>query len=190
MGVSFGVHDVRYLLLSLTIAKVSLKPFPLSLLMQNIESLIVGSEKLTNIFGYWPSFHDAEVLELHFWRGHIDIGQQIYDFPVLILKIHLWELTNQTNSEGYLVLRHHTLTTLRFRDVEDFQMQGFNHQNAIFALSMVRQERTERPSPYFSIELEPAFGISASFKCLGMEVVDATPCDPDITEFPEGYRTK
>jgi hypothetical protein len=31
--------------------------------MPTIESLIAGSEKLTNLFGHWPSFHDAEVLE-------------------------------------------------------------------------------------------------------------------------------
>jgi hypothetical protein len=38
--------------------------------MAAIDSLIVGSEKLTTIFGYWPSFHDAEVSELHSlaWR--------------------------------------------------------------------------------------------------------------------------
>jgi len=31
----------------------------------SIESFIDSSEKLTNVFGYWPSFHDAEVLDLH-----------------------------------------------------------------------------------------------------------------------------
>jgi hypothetical protein len=39
--------------------------------MTEITEMIVGSEKLTSIFGGWPSFHDAEVLEIHFWRGHI-----------------------------------------------------------------------------------------------------------------------
>jgi hypothetical protein len=57
--------------------------------MENIESLIAGSEKLTNIFGYWPSFYDAEVLELHFDRGDIQPAKGIYKFPVLIFKIHL-----------------------------------------------------------------------------------------------------
>lgn len=145
----------------------------------NIESLILGSEKLTNIFGYWPSFHDAEVLELHFWRGHIDEERGIYDFPVLVLKIHLWELTKEVTPEGYLVLRHHTLTTLRFRDVSNFQMEGFNHQNSIFVLSLARQERTKPPSPYFSVEVQPGFGMGASFECLGIEVIDAAPCSED-----------
>jgi len=141
-----------------------------------IESLIIGGERLTRIFGYWPSFHDAEVLDLHIWRGNVDADKQAYDFPVLTLKVHVWELTREVDSEGYLVLRHHTLTTLKFSDVDDFRMEGFNHQNAILGLSITRQERSEKPSPYFSVDLEPAFGISASFKCLTIEVVDAATC--------------
>ena len=57
--------------------------------MNNIESFIQGSEKLTNIFGYWPSFHDAEVHELNFRRREIETERNIYVFPVLKVKIHL-----------------------------------------------------------------------------------------------------
>jgi len=72
--------------------------------MPAIDSLIVGSAKLTKIFGFWPSFHDAEVLELHFWRGDIQTDKGIYNFPVLTLKIHLWELANNVDPQGFLVL--------------------------------------------------------------------------------------
>ena len=144
--------------------------------MAGIESLIAGSDKLTTVFGYWPSFHDAEVLELHFVRGNVQPQKGIYDFPLLTLRIHVWELTRDIDSAGYLILKHHTLVTLRFRDISDFQMQGFNHQNALMELAVTAQERTEGPSPYFAVELVAAFGMGASFKCLGMEVLDAIPC--------------
>ena len=147
--------------------------------MTPIESVIVSSEKLTTIFGYWPSFHDAEVLELHFWRGNIQTDKGIYDFPVLTLTIHVWELTKEVNRQGFLVLRHHTLTRLKFFDVEDFQMQGFNHQNAMMGLALISEQRDKGPSPYFAVEVEPAFGMGASFKCLRIEVVDAVPCSDD-----------
>jgi hypothetical protein len=147
--------------------------------MASIESLIVGSEKLTTIFGYWPSFHDAEVLELRFWRGNIQTEKGIYDFPTLTLTIHVWELTKEVDPQGYLVLRHHTLTRLRFCDVDDFQMQGFNHQNAMMELALRNEQRTEGPSPYFAVEVNPAFGMGASFKCLRVEVLDAMPCSDD-----------
>jgi hypothetical protein len=55
--------------------------------MADIESLILGSGKLTQIFGYWPSFHDALVLDIHFWRGEMDVNQGLYVFPVLTLKM-------------------------------------------------------------------------------------------------------
>jgi len=145
--------------------------------MENIESLIRGSEKLTRIFGYWPSFHDAEIIDLHFWRGVVEPDQGRYDFPVLTLKIHVWELTNDVNSNGFLVLKHHTITTLRFFDVDDFRMEGFNHQNAILGLSVTHEQRAEGPSPYFAVHMDPAFCMGASFSCLRVEVVDALPCN-------------
>lgn len=145
--------------------------------MKNTELLVKGSEKLTRIFGYWPSFHDAEIIEMHFWRGDVEPEQERYEFPVLALKLHLWELTNEADSKGFLVRRHQTLATLRFFDVDAFEMEGFNHQNAILSLSIDRRERPEGPSPFFSVVLQPAFGMGAEFTCLRIEVVDAIPCD-------------
>jgi len=52
-------------------------------------------------------------------------------------------------------------------------MQGFNHQNAMMGLALSSEQRSEGPSPYFAVEVEPAFGMGASFKCLRMEVIEA-----------------
>lgn len=147
--------------------------------MEGIEALIQGSEKLTGIFGYWPSFHDALVFDLHFWRGDVNPDAGRYVFPVLTVKLKVWELTRETDSRGYLVLRHHTLTTLRFHDVDGFKMEGFNHQNQIFGLSVTNQEAVAGRRPAFIVEFEEAFGMSASFKCGRVEVVDAAPCADD-----------
>ena len=59
-------------------------------------ALIEGSEKITEIFGYWPSFHDAEIINFHLWRGDVDAGRNRYIFPVLTLLVNLWELTAHT----------------------------------------------------------------------------------------------
>ncbi len=147
--------------------------------MSKIESRIAGSSKLTDIFGYWPSFHDAEVLELHLLRGHVEPEKGIYVFPTLILKIHLWQLTKRVDSKGFLILRHHTLATLKFTDLENIQLKGFNHQNAMMELIVESRERTVGPTPHFVVKIEPAFGMGADFECLGMEVIDATPCSED-----------
>ena len=61
--------------------------------MNEPQALVEGSERLTEIFGGWPSFHDAEVIEFNLWRGDVEPEARRYIFPVLTTKIHLWELT-------------------------------------------------------------------------------------------------
>jgi hypothetical protein len=142
--------------------------------MASIESLIAGSEKLTRIYGGWPSFHDAEVIELHHWRGQMKPGD--WDdsniMPMLTAKIHIF-IESPTS--------RHTLATLRFEDVDDYRMEGFNHQNAILLLSITVQDRGQFESgeslpPYLVVTFQPAFGMSASFRCFRIEVVDAVRC--------------
>ena len=111
--------------------------------MSEIAQLIIGSEKLTSIFGRWPSFHDAEVHELRFQRGHIDTEAKVYEFPLLTIELHLWLMTNDVDQKGYYVSTKHTLTTMKFHDVDNFKMEGFNHQNAIFGLG-IEQKNTRR----------------------------------------------
>jgi hypothetical protein len=142
--------------------------------MAAIEAHIVGSEKLTRIYGRWPSFHDAEIIELHYWRGQMKRGDSDYHamMPVLTARIHIFIETPTSQ---------HTLATLKFEDVDDFKMEGFNHQNAILGLSIRVQDRgkVESPGslpPYFVVEFQPAFGMSASFHCFHIEVVDAVRC--------------
>ena len=143
--------------------------------MSDIEKLIEGSEKLTTIFGCWPSFHDAEVIDLHLWQSDTETRNHPR-FPVLTTKVHLWELTNEIDAQGYYVLRHHTLATLRFYDVLGLKMNGFTHQNVIFGLSIVPQELSEGPwELVFAVEFEPVAEFEAAFQCSRIEVLDAIP---------------
>lgn len=138
--------------------------------MENIESVIGGSEKLTRIYGGWPSFHDAEILELQHWRGRMKPGSHWDEgnvMPVLTAKIHIF-------IEG--PASQHTLATLRFEDVDNYRMEGFNHQNVISGLSITVQERGENLTPSLMVEFQPVFGLGASFRCFRIEVVEAVPC--------------
>jgi hypothetical protein len=143
--------------------------------MSDIASVISGSEKLTQIFGRWPSFHDAEVIELTLWRGRVVEDHE----PILTLKVHLWEMTPEVDSRGYYLRRNHTLCTFRFRGVDEFSMDGFNYQNVILELSIEEKEGNKRPSPYFAVQIDTSFGMESSFECLQIEVVDAAPCSED-----------
>ena len=153
--------------------------------MPSIESLIEGSQKITDIFGCWPTFHDAEVIELHIWRGDVDPDRESYIFPVLTVKLHVWEWTTQPASSYQLIRRKHTLATLRFHHLnDDFRVECIDHDNPILELAITPMKRTDGPSPYFSVRFTPftypsggSYGFGASFGCYRIEVVDAISCD-------------
>jgi hypothetical protein len=67
-------------------------------------------------FGGWPSFHDAEVIDLHYWRGVLQPGDW-HDsnvFPVLTVKLHILRATQQDFSSD----NPDILAALRFYDLE------------------------------------------------------------------------
>jgi Immunity protein 50 len=142
--------------------------------MAPIESLVQGSEKLIAIFGRWPSFHDAEVIEIRLSRSPKGPGGKRDGRVELVAKIHAWEMTSEVDSTGYYVLKNQTLVTLRFSSVEELKLEGFNHQNVIFGLTIQPRGDSKSGSPKFRVEFDPSFGVDAIFDCSAIEVVDAT----------------
>ena len=143
--------------------------------MPPIESLIKGSEKLLAVFGRWPSFHDAEVIEIQLSRVRAGSRSNRYEGPLLLARVHTWDITNDVDSTGHYVLKNHTLVTLRFSDVRELKLEGFNHQNAIFGLTIQPKETTNPTDSKFHIEVDPSFGVDATFDCASVEILDAVP---------------
>jgi len=141
--------------------------------MLPIESLVQGSEKLLAIFGRWPSFHDAEVIEIQLSRVRAGSRSNRYEGPLLLARVHTWDISNEVDSAGHYVLKNHTLLTLRFSDVRELKLEGFNHQNAIFGLTIQPNDAKNPTDPKFHIELDPSFGVDATFDCAAVEIVDA-----------------
>jgi hypothetical protein len=135
---------------------------------------ITGAERLVAAFGYWPSFHDAEVLWLRLDRRAGGAG--CYG-PTLEALIHTFEITNEVGADGYYVLRHRVLIHLRFSDVVELRLDGFNHQNALMGLTLsdLRGRQMERVK--WAVRFDSAFGVNASFQCYAAEVVSVVPCD-------------
>ncbi|MFT4114364.1 Imm50 family immunity protein [Silvibacterium sp.] len=141
--------------------------------MNNTVASIRNSEKLTRIFGQWPSFHDAEVLEIHLNRGNFVPSKKHSEMPFLTMTVWLWEMTKEVNEGGYFILRNHTRCTFQFRDVSKLELSDFNSQNAIWGLEIEKKEREEKPTPYFAVGVQPSFGIAASFECVEIEITNA-----------------
>jgi len=142
--------------------------------MQPIESLIKGREKLLAIFGRWPSFHDAEVMEIRLARKPKERREKRDRGVELLARIHTWDMTNEVDSSGYYVLKNHTFVTFRFSGVEELKLEGFNHQNVIFGLTIQPKESSDAGSSKFRVDFDPSFGVDAIFDCSAIEVVDAT----------------
>ncbi len=121
------------------------------------------SSRISSVIGHLS--RNAEVYELHLWRGDVEPESNRYVFPVLPSKIHVWELTNEVDREGFLVLRYHTLRSLRFHDVSNLKLDGFNYQNAIAELSIAVQTPPQGAPNLFAVHFAPAFGMACSFQC-------------------------
>ncbi len=147
--------------------------------MEDPAGLVENSERLVGLFEGWPSFHDAEVIEFNLWRGDIAPEADRWVFPVLTTRIHLWDTTPAVNAEGRLATRRHTHATLRFHALDDFKMDGFNHQNAIYGMSIARENSPEHSFLRLRVVFEGAHGLSATFRCSRIEVTGVEPAPPE-----------
>jgi hypothetical protein len=135
----------------------------------------LGRKKLVEIFGYWPSFHDAEVV----WMM-LDRRPQGDDFgPTLETLIHVFEITSEIGPDGAYVLRHHVLVHLRFRDFVELRLEDFNHQNALFGLRISDVRGRQLEHIHFEVRFDSSHGAEVSFQCYAVEVVAVTACTKD-----------
>jgi hypothetical protein len=135
---------------------------------------IPGAEQLVAVFGYWPSFHDAEVLWLRLDRRATIEG---YFGPTLEALVHAFEMTNEVGADGSYVLRHHVLVHLRFSDVVELQLEEFNYQNAFMGLTLTDLRDRQMERVRWAVRFDSAFGVDATFQCYAVEVVGVALCD-------------
>jgi hypothetical protein len=132
-----------------------------------------GVELLTDIFGYWPSFHDAEIKWL---RLDISAPEGAHG-PVLEFAIHCFEMTDKVAPSGAYVLQKHTLVHFRFGEVSDVRLEEFNQQNAIYGMEISDESGPGWERPYFRVSIDSSFGLGGSFHTVYPEIVSAIPCD-------------
>lgn len=126
---------------------------------------IRGSEQLTRVFGYWPSFHDAEVVRLELVRA-ASFGEG----PELLADVHTFEITNEVGLDGRLVLRHHVLVSFRFRGVDQLHIKDWNNQNALMGLRLEDIRSRQLELLRFEVSFDSAWGMAAKFLCRSIEI--------------------
>lgn len=103
---------------------------------------VPGAAELFGWFGFWPNFHDGEVLSLHLDRAG----------PSRI-RVHTWERINELDSRRYYVLRKHAVVTFVLEDIRELELNGFSCQNVVSSIALAKD-----PNGY-KLELWPCYGI-------------------------------
>jgi len=103
---------------------------------------VPGVESIVEWFGTWPSFSDAEVIEISLLRRARSS-----------VVVHVWRMTSEVDPKGYYVTDHHAVVTVWLEGISDLSLQDFSVQNVIGGLSIDRQGSVYR------VSLRSLFGI-------------------------------
>ena len=139
-----------------------LAPHSLSLGIKSERMEIANEEQVTQYFGEWPSFHDAEVLSIETRRG--DAPGEYADLFASI-NVRRYTPANVGTAQFEMEKTHDALISLRFRNISELRLSGFNHQNVIDDLVFL--EEGERVRVIF----ESIFGVECAFCCKQVGVV-------------------
>jgi hypothetical protein len=138
--------------------------------VSGVHQRIANFAALTDIFGRWPAFRDAEVLALR-----LDRGPDERRLPSLELDVHLWERTDETDAQGFRIRRKHTLAALRCEDVQELELFGFNHRNVLTDLRLDDLSELHDPAIRWGVTLRSSFGVGGSFVCRRIGVMGVRP---------------
>jgi hypothetical protein len=113
--------------------------------MLEVTDEVPGASELIAWFGCWPSFHDAEVLDVTLHR----LGKST-------IRIHTFEMTSQVDSHGYFVLDKHVIVSFVLERITNLHLADFNQQNVIFGLIL------KQTTQGYEITLEGCYGIEGT----------------------------
>jgi hypothetical protein len=114
---------------------------------------VQGALALIDWFGSWPSFHDAEILDLHLDRGGASR-----------LRVHVWIMTNKTGADGHFINEKHCVVSFVFDEITDLDLGGFSPQNVINGLSLTAAAEG------FELVLQPCYGLSGRLVGTGLRI--------------------
>jgi hypothetical protein len=123
-----------------------------------------NSKLITEQFGKWPSFHDAEVLRFELSRS-LEKGRDPRAW--LRMDLHVFTLSAELNEHGNYRTEKDFLITLTFTKIENLKIEDFNYQNVIHDLVC-----SKNVDGKLEIRIYPLFGLFGEFSCEKAEVTD------------------
>jgi hypothetical protein len=136
--------------------------------------LISGWELVWDIFGRWPSFHDAEVHSLLLDRRQ--------GCATATMVIHTWRNTGKVLESGYYESMDHSLIHFHLENLTTLSLNSFYHQNVIFGL--VVREVLIGELRCVSMTLEPIVGLHGEISAEKVSIVQVYPYVMETSQRP------
>lgn len=114
---------------------------------------VEGAHSIFDWFGYWPSFHDAEILRL-----------DLNPTGESTISIKTEEATNEVDAQGYYVLRKHVTVHFLLEGISGLELYGFSAQNVISGLEITRSHDG------FCLQMGPCFGLAGTLIAVKLRV--------------------
>jgi hypothetical protein len=118
--------------------------------------------------GSWPTFHDAEIINIDFWRGDVRPDDDVWTGPVIKIKVELCALESP-----YVV-------NLEFRDCSSIFMHELSHQNYVLDLKFNLEDRGTFTSgkplpPWICVDFTTDHESRLKFKCFSVAAISREP---------------
>lgn len=117
-------------------------------------------KKVINFLGSWPSFHDAEVL-------NVELDAKM---PAIIMRIYVFETDKTLDEKGYYKRIKNCIITLKFSSIQDLELYDFNYQNILFNLEF--RDIKEK----IKVLITSSYGLNGKFVCEKIEIISVEGC--------------
>jgi hypothetical protein len=114
---------------------------------------VEGAKDLHDWFGYWPSFHDAELIRLDLDRSG----------PAAMV-LHTWEMTKEVDANGFYILAKHVVVEFVLKDIVAASMDGFAHENVLMGLAIARADRG------YLLTLDDCYGMTGTIEATSISI--------------------
>lgn len=142
---------------------------------------IEGASKVIDAFGYFPTFHDGEIIELRLIRN--TSPDESYPTVSITFTLHGWEMTSELTAIGHFVLTKRHLIKFRFDHIDAVNLLHFNHQNVISELVITGIDPPSGPAR-IKVEFGSCYGLEGGFTAVFGEVEGIVPCDENACPIP------
>ncbi|HDS1734658.1 Imm50 family immunity protein [Pseudomonas sp. BP8] len=130
-------------------------------------SCVQNAEKVVKALGFWPGFHDAEIISVSASRS--GVGSPTSSSARLCVNVRYYKGINQGTENYEAVCFQSLLIELLFYDLHSFSVEDFNHQNVIDSIEFARTD-----DHAIEVSISSIFGFGGVIRCARVEVGDVT----------------